>query len=143
MPSRLHIVYPELPDTHRQLKALLGRLRSHGSLFGLAPMLEELHGLLISHFAHEQYPGGLYDILQACESVDRIEIETLVREHCALVSAVSGLVEQVRVARPEHEARLLRDLQDTVTRLYAHEEKEHRLIEPLTRKLGAVQRFPE
>ena len=56
-------VYGELTEEHRALMSLVERIRGHGDTVGLGPILEQLHTMLIKHFSHEQFPGGLYECM--------------------------------------------------------------------------------
>jgi len=50
--------YAALAEEHTQIMALLVVLKEAPDPFSLVRPLEELHTLLINHFAHEQFPGG-------------------------------------------------------------------------------------
>jgi len=125
--TQLREVLAELVDEHRQLTALLQRLAEHRSIVGLVPLLEELHTMLITHFAHEQFPGGLYECLGVRSPSRHETLRALVREHCVLLSTARGLLERARTAAPADEGALLDDVAALVEQLREHEEKEYRL----------------
>jgi hypothetical protein len=56
-PRSLRDVHAALADEHRRLMALVSLLESGHDIARLAPMLRELHDLLVDHFAHEQFPA--------------------------------------------------------------------------------------
>jgi len=125
-------IYTELRDEHRQVMELVARLSGHRELAGLAPLLEELHEILIRHFSHEQFPGGLYESMGAYGPQHHDEIKVLVRDHCLILSTVSALLERVRSAGPADESRLLEEVGELIAQIEDHERIEHALAEKLT-----------
>jgi hypothetical protein len=124
-------VYSELADEHRQLMALVERIRSHRALIGLGPLIEQLHTLLIRHFSHEQFPGGLYDRMGAHDARYHDELKILVEDHCTILSSVRGLLERTRIADERDESKLLGDVAVVLDRLNEHERREHALADKL------------
>ncbi len=118
--------------------SLVGRIRNHHGLSGLAPLLEQLHKMLITHFSHEQFPGGLYECMGAYGSRHHPELKVLIEDHCTILSSVRGLLEQTRVAEQQHEAALLDAVAEVLSRLDDHEQREHALAD----KLMALARQP-
>ena len=131
MAGDLEAVRTELADEHRQVMGLVGRLESHRALAGLEALLEELHHTLVDHFAHEQFPGGLYECLGAQEAGAHGELRILVREHCTLLSDVRGLLENAKRAEPADSEMLLGGVAELIAGLRAHERREHRLADSL------------
>ena len=129
--SSFEQVYGELVDEHRELMSLTRRVRDHRSVIGLAPLLDRLHTLLIKHFSHEQFPGGLYERMGAHGSRYHDELKVLVEDHCTILSSVRGLLERTRVADEHDEAALLRDAADVLRHLDEHEHREHALADKL------------
>lgn len=111
--------------------ALVEQLERHSGLAELPTLLEELHRLLIDHFAHEQFPGGLYEVLGAFDSAHHEELRTLVREHCELLSLTRGVLERSRAAGAADAAALRREVDAMIARLREHEQKEHALAHKL------------
>lgn len=124
-------VYRELADEHRDLMSLTERIRAHRGIIGLQPLLEELHALLIRHFSHEQFPGGLYERMGAHGSSYHDELKVLIEDHCTILSAVRGLLERTRSADRREEPELLGDLDAVLARLREHERREHALADKL------------
>jgi hypothetical protein len=124
-------VYAELEQEHRELMALVERIHGFRTTVGLVPVLEELHTLLIRHFSREQFPGGLYECMGAYGSRHHDELKDLVRDHCVILSAVRGLLEQVRTAGPREEPVLLGTVSDVLAQLHDHEQREHALADKL------------
>lgn len=128
-PRSLQHVHAELADEHRRLMALVSLLETERDIAKLPSMLRELHDLLAEHFAHEQFPGGLYEQLGAYGSQHHGELKTLIREHCSLLSAARALVEHAE--RPQADTRVLDEVVGMLEKLRAHEIKEHRLVRKL------------
>ena len=124
-------VYEELAEEHRGLVDLVARIRAHREVIGLAPMIEDLHALLIRHFSREQFPGGLYERMGAYGSRYHAELKVLVEEHCTILSSVRGILERIRGTSRADEAVLLGDVRDVLDRLGDHERREHTLAEKL------------
>jgi hypothetical protein len=125
--------YRALAEEHQQIMNLVHRLEQHRSLVQLVPLLEELHALLINHFAHEQFPGGLYESLGAYGSIHHEDLRVLVNEHCVILSSVRGVLERARLANETQAAQILNEVAAVITSLHQHEHKEHRLAEKLLR----------
>jgi hypothetical protein len=132
--SDIERTYRELADEHRNIMGLVQRLEQHQSLVHLVPMLEELHALLINHFAREQFPGGFYESLGAYGSAHHEELRVLVNEHCVILSSLRGVLERARLANEAQAAEILNEVAAVITSLHQHEHKEHTLAEKL---LGA------
>jgi hypothetical protein len=125
--------YRALAEEHQEIMNLVHRLEQHRSLVQLVPLLEELHALLINHFAHEQFPGGLYESLGAYGSTHHEDLRVLVNEHCVILSSVRGVLERARLANETQAAQILNEVAAVITSLHQHEHKEHRLAEKLLR----------
>ena len=125
--------YRALAEEHQEIMNLVHRLEQHRSLVQLVPLLEELHALLINHFAHEQFPGGLYESLGAYGSAHHEDLRVLVNEHCVILSSVRGVLERARLANETQAAQILNEVAAVIASLHQHEHKEHRLAEKLLR----------
>lgn len=129
MRDSLQNSYRALAAEHDQMIGLLERLGHIRDSLDLSSPLEELHNLLIRHFAHEQFPGGLYESLGAYGPEHHDVVCELIREHCTLLSATSGLLERSRTSR--RDPGLLGAVQQLIDALRSHERKEHRLADTL------------
>jgi len=89
---------------------------------------------LIKHFAHEQFPGGLYESLGAYGPEYHDDLRVLVNEHCWILSSVRGVLERARLANEDNAADILRDVASIVQRLHEHEHKERELAEKVLRQ---------
>lgn len=128
---RLESIQHELASEHRSLMTMVDQLEQHRSLVGLVPLLERLHKDLTNHFAREQFPGGLYEIMGAHGTGHHDELRVLIREHCDILSAVSGLLERARMAHMTSDDRVVHDLGQVVASVRSHERKEHQLASNL------------
>ncbi len=123
-------LHGELADEHHEIMSLVGTIRLEQQVGALPRLLEELHLLLIDHFAHEQFPGGLYERMGARSPANEDLLKELVREHCTILSDVRALLERSQlVVGTDAEADLLARVQATMDALLAHERKEHQLVE--------------
>jgi len=126
--------YDALAEEHDQLLALLERLEAIRDVMDLRRPLEELHGLLVKHFAHEQFPGGLYDSMGAFGSTHDDLLRELIGEHCMLLSFARELLEQSSRNRKQDRAAMPGGVARLIQRLKSHERKEHRLAEMLVNR---------
>ncbi len=124
--SPLDIVYKDLEAEHRRLMKLVDRLRAHGTMTGLAQLLDELRTLLIVHFAREQLPDGFYDILGERVEGRRDEIQALINDHGAILSTLNALLADAKTRDPDVEAVVLDRLTQLLDQLHDHEHREHR-----------------
>jgi hypothetical protein len=124
-------IHAELAGEHREIMGLVARLESGCSARELPGVLKTLHDSLVDHFAREQFPGGLYEALGACEPAYHEDLRVLVREHCSLLSSARGLLERSHHVAPRDWPGLLEDVAALAAALHAHEHREHRLVEKL------------
>ena len=124
-------VRDELATEHEAIRDLVTRLRAPRrapqEAFGL---LEELHGNLAKHFAHEEFPGGFYETLGACTLEHGDDLRVLVDEHFLLLSAAQSLKERARGAGAP-DAPFDNEVGALVERIAAHERREHALADKL------------
>ncbi|HEY3359523.1 MAG TPA: hemerythrin domain-containing protein [Polyangia bacterium] len=121
----------DLDDEHQQLRRIVGRMREARDTATLAAALDELHPRLKEHFAHEEFPNGLYHSMGALARDHAAEVRELVDEHFQLLSAVRGLADEARRHQGGGPEGLLRNAGAIADRLRAHEEKELKLADTL------------
>lgn len=115
-----------LRDDHRRLDQLEDLLQAAKGLPALLSAAEELRQALLSHFAHEEHPGGLYDSLKFCAPQHREELAQLVEDHRHINLAVWQLCQRARA--PEARLQdLRREAAQFVKKLRQHEEREHEM----------------
>jgi hypothetical protein len=121
----------ELSAEHDAVRSLVERLRQpYAAPTQAQATLEELHGTLKAHFAHEELPGGFYDTMGACTAEHAEDLRVLVDQHYLILSAAHSLKERARGAGApdqsfEHELRALVEL------IAGHEKHEHKLAAEL------------
>lgn len=125
--AHLREIYKDLGDEHTRLLSLLGRIKGTRSVVALLPMLEELHGSLLSHFARETYPGGFYESLGICQPEYRDDLRVLVDEHFRMLSSLRGLIERARLDGAEGNPEIVQEVSMVANMLHSHERKEHDL----------------
>ena len=124
-----------LAEEHRALGQLVGRLASVEALSELVPLLDELHPKLHSHFAHEEYPGGLYDTLGATASTYRDQVRELVDDHFRILAKVRELRGRAGEGDPETAAALIGEARAIIPWLQRHEGREHAIAEQAHRAI--------
>ncbi|MFQ5994669.1 MAG: hypothetical protein ACE5K1_06205 [Acidiferrobacterales bacterium] len=129
--AQLKVICEGLADEHRTIMALVDRLKRHRTVLHLVPILEELHTLLIGHFAREQFPGGLYEALGQQRPEYHDTLRTLINDHCVILSSARAVLERARVASEEDSVDILSEVQAVIDSLEQHEEKEHHLAEKI------------
>lgn len=131
--SRVREALYQLKDEHKDimervravLEATSGRTEQN-----VVDLLDALFDTLRRHFAHEEYPDGLYDRLGACTPEHRDELRELVDEHFNLLATLRGMIER---ARAGDRSRLADEARTLAERLREHETKEHALGARLVR----------
>ena len=121
----------ELREEHAQIMALVKTIEEGKDVAAISGQLETLHEVLLKHFAHEEYPKGLYDVMGACTAEHRDELRVLVDQHFSILSNLRGLVERSRGdAAPET---VLTEARALAESLREHETLEHKLAAELSR----------
>lgn len=130
----LQQAYSELAFEHKRILALVKRVQDTPDIPTLIPLLDELHDLLMNHFAHEQYPGGFYDLMGATGSGEyQRQLEELLDDHNYMLSTLRDVLERARASDAGEGEGLLQEVSDVIGRLHQHERKEHALAENLLR----------
>jgi len=126
-------VRAELADEHRQIMSLVARIESAPAEEELPTLLKSLHDTLVDHFAHEQFPGGLYECMGANRPEHHDTLRVLVQEHCALLSDARALVEHARAPGTGEVAKLHEEIHQLLQKLRQHETREHELARSIER----------
>ena len=120
-------VRAELADEHRQIMHLIARIESPGADEELPALLTSLHNMLADHFAHEQFPGGLYECMGANNPEHHDILRVLVREHCELLSSARALMEHANAPGTFTATDLHEEVDRLLQMLRQHEMREHEL----------------
>lgn len=140
--KQLKYVYTELRDEHATLMGLIDQLSAQERIADLLPILEELHDLLIRHFAHEQFPGGLYESMGINGSRYHDDLKVLVEDHCVILTAVRGLLERARISSVQTHKSVLSLRDEVVAKIRDHEKREHALVDKVFHKASAGHSAP-
>ena len=114
----------ELAIDHRRVDGLVARLRSSGDLGALVSVLEELDEVLVAHFAHEESPGGIYEVMGVANPALRTPLGDLVGEHYTLLTDIRSLARRGREILEGSHVDLHAEARALADRLMAHEVKE-------------------
>jgi hypothetical protein len=109
---------------HRRVDAEVARLRSANDLARLVTVLEELDRVLVAHFAHEESPGGIYEVMGVANPELRTPLGDLVAEHYTLLTDIRTLAGRGREILQLHHVELLAEARALADRLAAHESRE-------------------
>jgi len=121
-----------LAADHREILELLDRLQLIRDGLDLVRPLEQLHNLLVRHFAHEQFPGGLYESMGAFQPEYHALLRRLIAEHCSLLATVGSILQKARGSDADNA--LLDEVAQLVSALHRHERREHELVRRLLTK---------
>ena len=127
--TQIKVVSAEIANEHHRVLALVKRIREEQGLAALVPLLDELHDLLMNHFAHEQYAGGFYDTIGAKAPEHAEMVSELIQDHNDMLSRMRSLVERARAGRPAATEDMREEVIAVVEQLQVHENKEHELAE--------------
>lgn len=117
-----------IAEEHRHLRELLERIGATRELEPLLTLLGELRADLVEHFATEEAPGGLHDVIdgEAPHLVERVH--DLFDEHRRVLEEIDRIRERVRQALDGPVTELLRDADRLVRTLHEHEAAETELL---------------
>ncbi len=113
-----------LAEDHGRVDELVRRLRSTDELDSLVAVLEELGEVLVAHFAHEESPGGIYEVMGVASPELRAPLGDLVGEHYTLLTDIRSLAGRGREVLKRSHVDLHADAHALADRLRAHEAKE-------------------
>ena len=125
--------HAEIHAEHSHLAELTARIEAASSTATLANHLGDLQEMLKSHFAREEYPGGLYDQMGATSGEHRTAVRKLIDEHFMLMGAVRGLRGRLELAEPDAFDDMASEARGILWMLGAHENRENDLVRATTR----------
>ncbi len=129
-----------LATDHGRVDELVGRLRSASELAALVTVLEELGEVLVAHFAHEDSPGGIYEVMGVASPALRTPLGDLVGEHYTLLTEIRSLAARGREILQQSHEDLHAQAHDLADRLAAHEAKEDGMARTLLPEPAVVTR---
>ncbi|MCA9519720.1 MAG: hemerythrin domain-containing protein [Myxococcales bacterium] len=117
----------QIADDHRRLRRILSTLRKSRQIDEFSPLVDELRALLRDHFAAEEAPTGLPQLVRQYAPNQLGKLDVLFDEHRAILSALDSLETQIASCKDAHE-RLLSQTQSLIETLESHEEQENELV---------------
>lgn len=118
----------EIAAEHRQIRSLVTELEGTRDLEVLLPRLAELRGLLVSHFAREEAPGGLHRVVDRTAPRLAGPVQALFDEHRELLADVDELIERTQACLEGPIAEVRRSVTALCHGLHAHEAAETDLL---------------
>lgn len=111
-------------EDHRRVDELVARLRSVKDLASLVDALDQLDEVLVTHFAHEESPGGIYELMGVASPELRTPLGDLVGEHYSLLTDIRSLATRGREILERSHVDLHAEARGLADRLQAHEARE-------------------
>lgn len=114
-------------EDHLRLETLLGQICDTQDLASLVALLQSLDTMLVAHFAHEEQPGGIYDLMKAASPEYGTPAGDLLNEHYDLRAATRELADRGRrlLEASHHDVR--EDARRLVEQVVQHEAREDEL----------------
>mgnify|MGYP004000887427 CR=1 FL=1 len=82
----------EIVSEHERVRKLLAKLAESDDWALLREVATELQSLLRGHFAHEESPDGLHQIIGFATPWNLRQVDDLVAEHSSIVTLIDALV---------------------------------------------------
>jgi len=115
-------------DEHARLRPILASIESAQGLEALVPLLKELHQALMRHFAGEQFPDGLFDVIEQVNPEHANSLRELEGEHSFFMHKVRDLIFHARTPGENNPEELLNGAQELVRKFRVHEERENTVV---------------
>ena len=129
----------EIEEEHRLLRDAVYKLRHTRDLRALVPQLEDLHALLLRHFAREEAADGLHAAVERTAPHKVNRVEELFREHRELLAEVAALRAAAREYLEGPLATVLAGIREVAGKLHQHEVAETDLFaEAVNEDLGTA-----
>jgi len=118
----------QIDDEHRHLNSLLVELTETSDLERVEPLLGALCDLLSKHFATEEAPDGLHEIVSARAAHRLPNLQQLFEEHREILARVERLRAAARECFDGPVRRVLHDVRALADTLREHEAEEEELF---------------
>ncbi len=109
---------------HHAIKEIVGRMESTTDLHRLLPILEELRAALVDHFAHEEAPDGLHELIASMSPETVATLQNVLCEHQDFLRRLDGLIECVQACLAGPLADVLEGAASLAASLRDHEARE-------------------
>ncbi len=113
---------------HYAIKKILRRLETTTDLHHLVPILDELHTCLLEHFAREEAPAGLHELIASMAPDTVATLQNVLGEHQGFLERLDRLRTKAQKCLEGPIAAVLRDTGVLSESLHAHETRETRLF---------------
>jgi hypothetical protein len=117
-----------IDEEHRQMGELLAVLLSTTDLARVEPLLGDLRGLLVEHFAGEEGPAGMHEIVGEGAAHRLPNVQRLIQEHADILVRLDALTAEVAACAAGPLARALAGVADLVAMLRRHEAEEEEIF---------------
>lgn len=117
-----------IDEEHQRLRELLGGLAGETDLERVGRLLGELRELLVEHFATEEGPEGLHQIVEEGAAHRLPNVQHLFEEHREILTRVDGLIRDVRVCLAGPVRRVVDEVAAISDTLRRHEHDEEELF---------------
>lgn len=117
----------EIEKEHEAIRHALDQIDRAREAASMRPLLEELCGLLETHFAREEAADGLHSAVGHRAPELLPGVHELFDEHREMTAEIERLVDQ-SVRLSELGAQLMSGVRDLTERLHQHEERENQLF---------------
>ena len=117
-----------IDQDHRAILEIVGRLEATTDLHVLLPVLEELRDALAAHFAREEGPEGLHELISSMSPNTVASLQNVLGEHSAFTERLDDLIESARACLEGPLAEILRGAAGLSKSLRDHEARETALF---------------
>ncbi len=117
-----------IEEDHDAIKEVLGRMQTITDPQVLLPVLNELRGALSEHFAREEEPEGMHEIVASMAPNSVASLQNILAEHEVFTQRLDRLIEETRACVEGPQAGILRETAELTESLHDHEERETALF---------------
>jgi hypothetical protein len=118
----------EIAREHRQIRAVVAEIEATADLEVLLPRLGELRELLEVHFAREEAPDGLHQVVDGTAPRLATSVQALFAEHREMLALLAGISQRARACLEGPVADVRRSAAELCRRLHEHEAAETDLL---------------
>ena len=113
---------------HHAIKEILERLEAARDPHVLLSILKELHVSLVDHFAREEAPEGLHEIIASMSPTTVASLQNILGEHEQFLVRLDSLIERLRALVKGPLAEILEGAAALSESLHDHEARETELF---------------
>lgn len=117
-----------IDEEHRRMGELLAVLVQTTDLARVEPLLGDLRALLVAHFAGEEGPDGMHEIVGEGAAHRLPNVQRLIAEHAAILARLDTLCAEVAACARGPLGRALAGVGELVATLRRHEAEEEEIF---------------